>query len=524
MDNKSKNKTIIIVLSVAVAVVAISALIVGLYMINEKPAASSGSDYNKYIEIADKYAKKENYSSAIQNYWAAIELNYTEVKPYEELGQIYETLNDDKTALSIYQLGFNRTNSLALYDRVQRLSSVVIPGKEDSSEPKSASLDNQNNVTISFNESFCESIAVFTFSDFNKAYGKPNISLSGDVYAVSYPTLPISFNYYNTESDQNVIDASARQPGTLKRPVEIIFNDLSYLFIGMKDSMNYNDLSGFSLKSLNKYRDTKLSKNIISFVVNGAKVIIECDASGNFTKSSWNRIYPASYTSIEAKKDTHTINGSIINAVTGSGVSGAAVKIKNATTGETYDTVSSASGQFTLENLPAGDYSIRISGAGFITEDFTVTVFDGEDVSNFEFTISPALAAGEIRFVLSWNASPRDLDSYLDGISYNNRGVSVNYMHKNEYDEDGSLLANLDIDDMDGYGPETTTLYDVNGSYTFTVRDYGHTGMLGMFGANVKIYVGSQAPISLDCPAEALNEWCVCAINKDNIQILDSIG
>ena len=63
------------------------------------------------------------------------------------------------------------------------------------------------------------------------------------------------------------------------------------------------------------------------------------------------------------------------------------------------------------------------------------------------------------------------------------------------------LLAELDVDDTNGYGPETITLNDLNGVYTYSVVDYRTTGTLQQYGATVKVYLpGKSAPtvITLD--------------------------
>ncbi len=64
------------------------------------------------------------------------------------------------------------------------------------------------------------------------------------------------------------------------------------------------------------------------------------------------------------------------------------------------------------------------------------------------------MKVGSIRIILDWDKSPNDLDAHLvkDGdyhISYRNKRVA----------DDGA--AQLDRDDMNGYGPETITINNV---------------------------------------------------------------
>ena len=70
-----------------------------------------------------------------------------------------------------------------------------------------------------------------------------------------------------------------------------------------------------------------------------------------------------------------------------------------------------------------------------------------------------------IKIVLTWGASPSDLDSHLVG-EYGGKKYHVFYSHKNEM-VDGTLVASLDRDDTTSYGPETTKFIMAIGSYYY---------------------------------------------------------
>jgi iron complex outermembrane receptor protein len=66
----------------------------------------------------------------------------------------------------------------------------------------------------------------------------------------------------------------------------------------------------------------------------------------------------------QAQTSTGTISGVITDA-SGGVVANAAVKATNETTGQTWTAASGPSGEFQLQNLPAGSYTVEVSAAGF---------------------------------------------------------------------------------------------------------------------------------------------------------------
>ncbi len=104
------------------------------------------------------------------------------------------------------------------------------------------------------------------------------------------------------------------------------------------------------------------------------------------------------------------------------------------------------------------------------------------------FSISPILPLGYVRIVLDWGDKPPDLDLHLVKtgeyhISYRNMKAAA----------DG--MAKLDRDDVNGFGPETITItqIDENANYQlyvhdFTNRDYPSSDALGKSKATIKVY------------------------------------
>ena len=85
-------------------------------------------------------------------------------------------------------------------------------------------------------------------------------------------------------------------------------------------------------------------------------------------------------------------------------------------------------------------------------------------------------------------------------------------------------IAELDLDDRSGYGPETTTLYDTNGTYEFKVHRYSSDGNLSISGATVKIYTSSSSPVVVKVPNDVDDEWwTVCKVVNGEIKDINGI-
>ena len=81
------------------------------------------------------------------------------------------------------------------------------------------------------------------------------------------------------------------------------------------------------------------------------------------------------------------------------------------------------------------------------------------------------------------------------------------YFSVQNYSYNDQLYVNLDLDDTDSYGPETTTIYKmVDGTYRFSVHDYSNKNsnnstLLSNSGAQVKIYKGSNLLQNFNVPS-----------------------
>lgn len=116
-----------------------------------------------------------------------------------------------------------------------------------------------------------------------------------------------------------------------------------------------------------------------------------------------------------------------------------------------------------------------------------------------------------LRITLRWGAHPEDLDSHLFGPSSD--GEFHVYYGDDEYREGGVVKAFLDVDDTEGFGYETTTVYNAKGGiYHFMVHLFNGSGTIGTSNAVINVYKGNRLLKSFTPPANLDDEdWYVFA-------------
>lgn len=105
-----------------------------------------------------------------------------------------------------------------------------------------------------------------------------------------------------------------------------------------------------------------------------------------------------------------------------------------------------------------------------------------------------------IRIVLTWGASPKDLDSHLVGPIASSTNRFHLYYGKRDIGVAGtdSWQADLDYDDTSAFGPEVVTIRQfVPGTYYFYVYNFSNGGssnstVLSNSGAKVQVYRGNE--------------------------------
>ena len=131
------------------------------------------------------------------------------------------------------------------------------------------------------------------------------------------------------------------------------------------------------------------------------------------------------------------------------------------------------------------------------------------------FSVSKIMELGQIRIVLDWDNTPNDLDLHLEKVGQ----YHIAYHHKRVADD---RSAKLDRDDVDGNGPETITITDVddNASYICYVHDFTNRNIpdsekLSKSKARISVYNDNQLEFVLDIPVGvAGTRWDAFQLDK----------
>ena len=203
---------------------------------------------------------------------------------------------------------------------------------------------------------------------------------------------------------------------------------------------------------------------------------------------------------------TGNASGRVIDAVTGSGISGVNLVLRagilqlSDTSGDVITTTTTnAYGDYSFTNIAAGTYTVFANRIGYAADVFYIFIVGGTTRTGQNGDMSPNVAEGEIRIILTWGENPHDLDSHLTGPSYSGEGrFHLYYPYAETYDgspESGHI--SLDLDDVSSYGPETTTIYArFRGTYRFSVHDYTNRGSstsVTMSNSSAKVRVVSES-------------------------------
>ena len=131
--------------------------------------------------------------------------------------------------------------------------------------------------------------------------------------------------------------------------------------------------------------------------------------------------------------------------------------------------------------------------------------------------MSPIPEPGEIRMVLNWGENPSDLDSHLKTPQIN--GQRYHIMYSNRGSSNSNPFVTLDVDDTDGYGPETITIKQTfSGTYLYYIYQYSSTGNFSESGASIQIFNSPNCDGErIQIPIEGSGRyWYVCDINGDD--------
>ncbi len=197
--------------------------------------------------------------------------------------------------------------------------------------------------------------------------------------------------------------------------------------------------------------------------------------------------------------DRGVLSGYVYDATSGGVLQGTLVSI---TGPASRQTTTDETGLYLFEDLQYGTYEVTAAISGYIA--LSRTVEHNSQVTTSIFALSQQLQTGQYRIVLSWGENPADLDAHL-------WTTVSDVIYEVYYGENGSATVApfvlLDTDDVDGYGPETITIYQLTSPGIFAVKNFSGDPAITTSNARIEVYSGSQKIGNFSVPTSGTGVW-----------------
>lgn len=204
------------------------------------------------------------------------------------------------------------------------------------------------------------------------------------------------------------------------------------------------------------------------------------------------------------------LHGVVRDATTGAGIASASVAVNGA------PTTSGATGSYSVSGIiPSDHVLVTASASGYQPFSMVLPIGEDENVEQDIVLVPSAQYANQYRFVLTWGQDPHDLDSHLWVPLGSETHFHVAFWNKGTLS--ASPYAELDVDDVTSFGPETITLLpNYDGQYVYAVHHWSGLQTLATSGAVVQIYAGNNLTHAIDAPSGTCAEdwwWWVGELN-----------
>lgn len=515
-SQKFRSKFLIGVVSVIIGSLLVSAAVLVTLGIRQ-------NHYNAAIKNANYYFTAGDYQNAIVEYENAIAIDNKKESAYLNLASVYINLGDYFSALTTVEQGITLIDSEQLISKKAEIQMLVSKATDEETQAMTLEEIEQYSSEVSVENNAFDMVAAYTYTEYYRDYGNIAGTKEDKKTVIHYANAGFQTTYYDI-GNENVLDHATDMPYANAKPVEVSFENLYQVFSSNSErfAISYAKLQELFGESLAFHQDEQSGMYYITAEYKRCRLSVETDQSGNIiSEAAWNRFEPMNRTKFEGDEGREgEVKGYVQDAMTGKGMK-ADMKIRERgkKTGTVIDELTSGKdGSYTYGGKQ-GKYTVEVSAKGYVTEYMDIEVMKGQTKTGKNIVLSPEVAEGEIRIVLTWGSSPTDLDSYAYGRSSSGAGFNINFTNYSIRD-----IGNLDVDDISSYGPETITITDTGASFEYAVADFRAEGTLGSSGATVKVYLpGESAAQVFHVPSESGLIWKVFKYDNGKITKINQV-
>lgn len=504
---------------IGAAVILVAVIIIGAVLL----VSNNGKQkYVAAVNSANDYFDAGDYYNAVTYYEQAIAMDASKESNYLNLSTAYMMLGQLENARSVIMQGIENIDSESLRLRLQEIENGTFVGVAVNISEEEISAVSEG-VTVE-NTTF-DMVAAYTYTEYCRDYGtQVSASTMSDRVSMHYAGADFTAVYYNFDNEV-VLNSNKTAPIATAKPCYVSFSNVRRLFSSSEEvfAVSFSKLQEILGGDVELTYDENMSKYLVTAKHKGCLLTIETDDKGNVvSENAWNKLEPLSRVGLSVDEEAEgEVSGYVQDAVTGKGmVATIKVRTRGSRNGEVLgELFSGKDGSYTFAGAH-GVYTLEVSASGYITEYIDAEIIRGQVKTGKNVVLSPMVGEGEIRIVLTWGNSPSDLDSHAEGRSSTGSNFHIYFSNKR-----ANNVGQLDVDDTNGFGPETITITDAGANFTYSVVDFTGSSAIGSSNAMVKVYLpGSTQAIVYTVPAGSGNNWEVFRYENGEVTPINTIN
>ena len=496
------------------AIITVGAVIV-IKTGNEK-----NQKYTSAIQVGNTYYNAGDYQNAIAQYEIAITVDKKWDTAYLNLSLVYMERGDYEKADALLKKALAYADTDAIRERIVIWEDLLYreSEKETVVVQEVLSVDKMDELSknVQLEASLFDMVSAYTYTDYVRDFEKKALSSQGNRLIAYYDNMDFEIVFYDL-ANEIVIASNKTEPIATAKPNEVSFRSLRRIFAGSSEqfAVSYEKLQELFGETLSFNKDTN-GNYYIQAEYDNCRIYIQTTEDGYIvSENAWNRIEPLNRSRKEVEEGVDgEVSGYVKNAVTGRGMSSVLkLREKGKKNGNVlYEIKSATNGSYTFAGKQ-GKYTAEVSAKGYVTEYIDLEIVKGQTKTGFNVILSPEVAEGEIRIVLSWGSAPADLDGHAEGVSSSGSSFAIDYQNKSV-----KGVGKLDVDDRNGHGPETITITDAGAEFTYFVVDYLAEGIMSSSNAIVKVYLpGKTQAVTYRVPSTDGMVWEVFSYKDGNL-------